>query len=390
VTNDGDPNPRRETADLVGNVVEKGNIPLADFEKVRQTELIRAINEAGVGIFYEFMGKAGLQNSWVDRVSWDHLHRTHFAAGQTSNVLAAINAAAFINVTGLADTNNVVSLNPFLLMPVVPEVSTAPGGAYALDFINTAGASLQRFAFNIEFHIPDAGDVASVPFSFNLPLPDGTKKIAFLKDGRELASRVFSANAPTVQITSPASGQMLGQSTLVTWTASDTDGEALRYDILFSADGQTQEVIAVNLTETSYVLKRSQIPQSGAATLTVVANDGVNEGRAVLRNLVVSVGSPKEPAAPRQFTLQQNYPNPFNPATTIRFNLPKSMRVEIAIYDLYGQLIRTLLSQTMMNGGHVVAWDGRNDAGELVVSGVYFYRLQAGDLVQSRKMVFVR
>ena len=122
VTTYGDPNPRRVSVDPVGNLVEKGNIPLADIEEVRQSKIARAINENGVSVVYEFMGGNAMFGRWVDRVTWDHLYRTHFDVGQTGNLLAANTAAGFINVTGLVDTNNVVTFNPFLVMPKVPEV----------------------------------------------------------------------------------------------------------------------------------------------------------------------------------------------------------------------------------------------------------------------------
>jgi Leucine-rich repeat (LRR) protein/exopolysaccharide biosynthesis protein len=138
----------------------------------------------------------------------------------------------------------------------------------------------------------------------------------------------------------------------------------------------------------------------------VMTDDAVGTGSpsyvvadAIRLTAATGTGVASSVEAPAAFRLEPNYPNPFNrstarspqsPATTIRFTLPKSSRVEISIYNLFGQQIKTLLSQTMQPGEQVVVWDGRNDAGELVTSGVYFYRLQAGDFVQSRKMVFVR
>jgi len=389
VTRDGDPNPRRSD-DPVGNLVESGNIPLADIEEVRQNKIARAINENGVSLVYEFMGGNEMFGGWVDRVTWDYLYRTHFEASQRGNLLAANTAAGFINVTGLVDTNNVVSLNPFVLMPVVPEISTTQTGVYALDFTDAGGASLQSFAFDIEFHIPDVGDVASVPFSFNLPLPDGTKKIAFLKNGVELGSRIFSENSPTVEITSPASGQTLNQSTLITWTASDVDGEPLTYDILFSVDGQEHEVVAVNITETSYLLRRSQVQESGAATLTVIATDGINEGRAVLRDLIVSVAQQEKPVSPAQFILRQNYPNPFNPETQIRYDLPKSTHVRLDIFNILGQRVKVLVDEQKLAGAYSLIWDGRTDNSETATSGVYIYRLKTDEFVKSRKLLLLR
>ncbi len=93
---------------------------------------------------------------------------------------------------------------------------------------------------------------------------------------------------------------------------------------------------------------------------------------------------------PESFALHQNYPNPFNPETRIRFDLTKPGKVELAIYDLTGRQVRLLLSESRAAGTYSVTWDGRDDQGKLVPSGIYFYRLKVGDAVQTRRMVFLQ
>ncbi len=85
--------------------------------------------------------------------------------------------------------------------------------------------------------------------------------------------------------------------------------------------------------------------------------------------------------------LSQNYPNPFNPTTTIFFELQQETIVELAIYNLSGSLVKILVSENKAAGAHQVIWDGRDDMGGEVASGVYVYRLKAGEIVEARKMV---
>ncbi len=91
-----------------------------------------------------------------------------------------------------------------------------------------------------------------------------------------------------------------------------------------------------------------------------------------------------------QIELSQNAPNPFNPSTTIRFTLPASERVGLAVYSADGALVRMLVDETRDRGLHNVTWDGRDSAGNPVGSGVYFYRLTAGKFSDSRKMVLLK
>ncbi|OVE79391.1 hypothetical protein BVY01_02510 [bacterium I07] len=88
--------------------------------------------------------------------------------------------------------------------------------------------------------------------------------------------------------------------------------------------------------------------------------------------------------------LEQNYPNPFNPLTTIQYQLPEPRYLELKVYNIYGQKIRTLLNENKSAGQYEVQWDGRDDLGRDVASGVYVYRIQAEDFVQSRKMLLMR
>jgi len=104
-----------------------------------------------------------------------------------------------------------------------------------------------------------------------------------------------------------------------------------------------------------------------------------------------SIATATGPQALRN-TLAQNYPNPFNPSTTIRFSLREKSPVTLKIYDARGRLVRTLVRGDVRAAGvtHTLQWDGRNDAGQVVSSGVYFYRLEAPGFSQTRKMVLLK
>ncbi|GAB4335361.1 MAG: hypothetical protein Kow0037_15200 [Calditrichia bacterium] len=97
-----------------------------------------------------------------------------------------------------------------------------------------------------------------------------------------------------------------------------------------------------------------------------------------------------EKLVPLQFQLHQNYPNPFNPETRIRFDLPTEERVQLEIYNVLGQRVKTLVSGRVSAGYHEVVWNGRNQQGRPVGSGIYVYRIQAGDHHAVKKMVFLK
>ncbi|MBI2501832.1 MAG: T9SS type A sorting domain-containing protein [Candidatus Latescibacteria bacterium] len=93
---------------------------------------------------------------------------------------------------------------------------------------------------------------------------------------------------------------------------------------------------------------------------------------------------------PTQPALDQNYPNPFNPSTVIPFSVPQRQEVRLAIYDVLGQRVRTLVSGPLAPGFHTLVWDGRDDLAHQVAAGLYFYQLELGSFRQTRKMVLVK
>lgn len=93
---------------------------------------------------------------------------------------------------------------------------------------------------------------------------------------------------------------------------------------------------------------------------------------------------------PTAYALEQNYPNPFNPTTTINFALPKAGKVDVTVYNLLGQQVNNLVTGDMPAGVHSVVWDGRNQDGQSVSSGIYFYKITAGDFSQTKKMMMLK
>ena len=93
---------------------------------------------------------------------------------------------------------------------------------------------------------------------------------------------------------------------------------------------------------------------------------------------------------PREFALEQNYPNPFNSGTAITFDLPYGETVDLTVYTIFGQEVATLVHGTQAAGYHQVFWDGRDEDGAELASGVYLYHLQVGNQLKTRKMLLLR
>jgi len=99
---------------------------------------------------------------------------------------------------------------------------------------------------------------------------------------------------------------------------------------------------------------------------------------------------PTSSTVPSAFKLEQNYPNPFNPSTTINYDLAKSGQVRLDIYNLIGQRVKTLVNDVQSAGSWKVVWNGKDDVGSSVASGVYFYRLAGPNVVLTKKMVLMK
>jgi hypothetical protein len=97
-----------------------------------------------------------------------------------------------------------------------------------------------------------------------------------------------------------------------------------------------------------------------------------------------------DPNRPDKYMLIGNYPNPFNPATTIEYNLPKRSQATLRVFNLLGQNIRTLVDAVQEPGMHTVLWNGKDDFGQQVSSGVYFYQLKTTERVETKKMILLK
>jgi hypothetical protein len=142
----------------------------------------------------------------------------------------------------------------------------------------------------------------------------------------------------------------------------------------------------------SYQFVDSSAPVAGVLYyyLNQVDLDGSSSRSQIIEVAVAPTAIVGE-ALPVSTTLRQNYPNPFNPETTISFDLAEAAIVTLSVYDATGQTIRTLVpGETYQAGRYTSAWDGRDNAGVKVASGVYLYQLQTGEQTALRRMTLVQ
>lgn len=231
-----------------------------------------------------------------------------------------------------------------------------------------------------------------------------------LGDGSEYAGTfVVSTHTPNPQVnwksfpktgesvdnlipTAPTSlaGNQIGPDVELTWDESP-DSDFNYFSIRRGDQPGFDPNIGTEVGTTTGTLFVDQNVPGGNWFYRVVAFDfNGNEGE-FSDEISVPMGlDPLNSTLPKEFALHQNYPNPFNPETWISFDLPKAVDVSITIYNTLGQKVRTLVSEASPAGTYRVLWDGSNDNGIRVASGIYIYTIKAGTFVQSRKMTFMK
>jgi len=169
-----------------------------------------------------------------------------------------------------------------------------------------------------------------------------------------------------------------------TWTplaAFDMDDHPGWNDGVASNGDFIQETIALSAYDNQVVRIRFRL----------VTDGGVVEDGWYIDNVSFTSNTTAAPELSAvRYSLQPNHPNPFNPSTTIHYSLALPGRVDLRVYDLRGRLVRTLVASDRPAGWQQALWDGKDDAGTAVASGVYFYRLESGTFLQSRKMLLLK
>lgn len=157
-------------------------------------------------------------------------------------------------------------------------------------------------------------------------------------------------------------------------------GKHVCIDSSFFGTGGVWKWVGVSLTDyfPTWVGMPGQVhkPDSGGYCFKIAGGNAVADRKA--DNL------------PKDFALDQNYPNPFNPSTVINFDVPTRSRVTLNIYNVLGQMVKTLVNEDLAPNKYSRTWDGTTNGGSRVASGIYFYKMEAGSFVSTKKMVMLK
>ena len=159
-------------------------------------------------------------------------------------------------------------------------------------------------------------------------------------------------------------------------------------DVIISSNGVVIEQGATD-ENGDYPVVTSLDPDSGYCTTAI--KDGYTIAHdTYIASMTLDVDDDIEPTLPSTLNLKQNYPNPFNPSTNVSYTLPYRTDVQFAIYNILGQVVEEKQYRDQVPGEYTITWNGTDDSGNDLPSGIYFYRLRAGNEVRSKKMLLIR
>jgi hypothetical protein len=197
---------------------------------------------------------------------------------------------------------------------------------------------------------------------------------------------------PTIALDSVIAFDVVDSAEIDLWAVAD-DPEYPDTLLSFSFSSDNDSLTTSYDPSTGIVTLAGDQSYYGVVELIVTVTDP--KGAFAVDTIVVNVNNAQDVddsgnALPGEFVLEQNYPNPFNPSTTISFTLPQRSPVRIDLYNIVGQKVTTISDKVLPAGSHQVYWDGTDQNGQEIATGIYFYRLEARDFVETKKMVLLK
>ena len=207
-------------------------------------------------------------------------------------------------------------------------------------------------------------------------------------------STAAGASSVVPLVVSPNYLQPLNNTTAVlTWNIPVQSDSHLKYDLQYSKNADFNNAVSkTNLNDPSALVTGLETKSTYYWRVLSKTDNGSTSSYSTTGSFTTSGATSVEEqeTIPTAYELSQNYPNPFNPTTRINFAIPQNSFVTIKVYDMLGREVKTLINQQMVSGNHSIDWNADNNLGIKVATGMYIYRITAGNFVSTKKMVLIK
>ncbi len=300
-----------------------------------------------------------------------------------------------ITVAGISLSSNTLQFGSVVIGSTARQTITLTNGGTAPLVVTSVSSNNEAFvASRGSFSIPAGStDTLSIIFAPAVIQPySGQMQIASNAPGSPVAISVSGTGltSAALAVLSPNGGEdwTVGSTRNITWSATNVDRIEISYRTA-PGDGWRRIVQSADASLGSFAWVVPNTPTTQARVRIVDRTTGGVVDSSDNDFTISGTTSVVEGGIPTKFELQQNYPNPFNPSTRISYGLPSEAFVELRVFNMIGQEIAVLVSERQSAGRYTVSFDAQS-AGVSSSSGLYFYRLSAGDYVEIRKMMLVK
>ncbi len=226
--------------------------------------------------YLDFMGYSDASIQWTGPLHYNMLFNT-LPEPATETMAVKTTETTYLIVSGQTTTADAVTFQPFWQVTSSSPPANPPAGTeYCIEMRNGTGAVLQSRCFDLSFYNHETNTSTTTDFFLvSLPLDPAAASVVLARNGIDTGTAEVSAHAPQVTLVSPNGGESLGRTVTVAWTAEDQDGDALAYTVLYSADGDVWDPLALNITGTTSIdLDLSFVPGGNTGRFRVEASDG--------------------------------------------------------------------------------------------------------------------